>query len=495
MKTFPTTARQILERGQQGRTYLRLTLTVVSLAIFLDALDVSIVTIALPNIQRDLQLTTTELQWVPGIYVLAYAGFQLLGGRAADLLGRRRIFLLGAALFGLASFTTGMAHSGWLLILARGAQGIGAALTFPAAVSILTTTFAEGAQRNKALGIFMAMGAAGFTGGVILGGVVTTFLNWHWIFFLNIPVVLLILLLSRFVVPEGRSLARPQSYDLVGAVTVTAGLLLLVYAVTQVQEDGTSVVKTVGLFALAGVLLAGFLLIERWSKAPLMPLSILRSRLLCVASVASLALQGSVFGFLFICTLTLQEVVHFSPMNTSLALVPASIASALIGLFLAPWFMNRLGFRFTSVLGLLCLSGGITLFGRTSEAGDYVGTVLPSVVLALSGAGLAGPTLAVAAVSRIAPMEQGLAAGLQGTFLQAGGGLGLAITAVVVTASFAIGHAMAHASILSIAARLNSYHAGLLVSAGGAALGALVALVGLRKPPIDLEAEKEVLPV
>jgi Major Facilitator Superfamily len=297
--------------------------------------------------------------------------------------------------------------------------------------------------------------------------------------------VLLILLLSRFIVPEGRSPARPRSYDLTGAVTVTAGLLLLVYAVTQAQEDVTSVVKTVGLFALALVILAGFLLIERWSKAPLMPLSILRSRTLCVASVASLALQGSVFGFLFIYTLALQEVAHFSPVNTSLALVPASIASALIGLFLAPWFMNRLGLRLTSVLGLLCLSCGIALFLRIGEAGDYVGTILPAVVLALSGAGLAGPTLAVAAVLGIAPTEQGLAAGLQGTFLQAGGGLVLAITAVVVTASLAFGHAMAHTSIPEVRARLNGYHAGLLVAAGGAALGALIALVGIRKPPVD----------
>ncbi len=182
MKTSPVAEPQSLERSWQERTYRSLTLVVVSLAIFLDALDVSIVTIALPNIQRDLQLTTTQLQWVPGIYVLTYAGFQLLGGRAADLLGRRRIFLLGATLFGLASFTAGLAHSGWLLILARGGQGIGAALTFPAAVSILTTTFAEGAERNKALSVFGAIGAAGLTGGVILGGVVTTFLNWHWVF-------------------------------------------------------------------------------------------------------------------------------------------------------------------------------------------------------------------------------------------------------------------------------------------------------------------------
>lgn len=368
-------------------------------------------------------------------------------------------------------------------------------MTFPAAVSILTTTFAEGAQRNKALGIFGAMGAAGFTGRVILGGVVTTFLNWHWVFFLNIPFVLLILLLSRLVVPEGRPPARERSYDLAGAVTVTTGLLLLVYSMTQAQEGGTSVVKTLGLFALALLLLACFLLIERKSRAPLMPLRILRSRTLCAASAASLALQGSVFGFFFIYTLYLQEVLRYSPVNASLALAPASIASALIGLFVAPQIMNRLGLRQSAVVGLLCLACGIALLLRGGETGDYVGTILPSVVLALSGAGLAGPTLAVAAVSKIASTEQGLAAGLQGTFLQAGGGLGLAITAVMVTASIAFGHGTAQTSTPAIIAQINSYHTGLLVAAGGAVLGALIALVGIRKPSPELEARREHLPM
>ncbi len=364
VKTSPVTKQQNREQQEPGSTYRSLALVVVCLAIFLDALDVSIVTIALPNIQRDLQLTTTQLQWVPGIYVLTYAGFQLLGGRAADLLGRRRIFLLGAVLFGVASLTAGLAHNSWLLILARGGQGIGAALTFPAAVSILTTTFAEGAERNKALGIFSATGAAGFTGGLLLSGVVTTFINWHWVFFLNIPFVLLILMLSRLVVPEGRSLARPRSYDLAGAVTMTAGLLLLVYTLTQAQEGVALPVKTTGLFALALLLLTSFLLIERRSRAPLMPLRILRSRTLCAASAASLALQGSVFGFFFIYTLYLQEMLLYSPVNASLALAPASIASALIGLLVAPRLMNRLGLRQSAVLGLLCLACGIALLLR-----------------------------------------------------------------------------------------------------------------------------------
>jgi MFS family permease len=321
----------------------------------------------LPHIQFDLQLTTTEPQWIPGIYVLTYAGFQLLGGRAADLLGRRRIFLLGATLFGLASLTAGLAHSGWLLILARGGQGIGAALTFPSAVSILTTTFAEGSERNKALGVFSAMGAVGFTTGLVLSGVLTTFINWHWVFFMNVPLVLLILGISRLVVPEGRSIVQERSYDLAGAVSVTGGLLLLVYAVTQATEPGATPGKTGGLFALALVLLVCFILLEWWSKAPLMPLSMLRSRTLCAASAASLALQSSVFGFLFIYTLYLQEVLRYSPVNASLALVPASVASALIGLFVAPWFMNRLGLRLSSVLGLLCLACGIALFLKASS--------------------------------------------------------------------------------------------------------------------------------
>lgn len=470
------------KQGIQTGAWRSLVLVVVSLAIFLDALDVSIVTIALPHIQLDLRLTTAELQWVPGIYVLVYAGLQLLGGRAADLLGRRRIFLIGATLFGVASLTAGLSYNGWLLILARGGQGIGAALTFPSAVSILTTTFAEGPERNKALGAFSAMGAAGFTAGLVFGGVLTTFINWHWVFFINIPFVLLILLLARLVVPEGRSPAIRQSYDLAGAVTVTAGLLLLVYAVTQVNEGGATAGKTGGLFALALIFLACFVLIEWRSRVPLMPLGILRSRTLCAASVASLALQGSIFGFLFIYTLSLQEVLRYSPVNASLALVPASIASALIGLFVAPWFMNRLGLRLSSVLGLLCLACGIALFMRIGEAGDSVGIILPPVVIAMSGGSLAGPTLAIAAVSGIKPTEQGLAAGLQGTFLQAGGGLGLAIT----TVSLVFGHGSVRTS--EALAQLNGYHIGLLVAAAGAVLGALIALAGIRKPSVHLEA-------
>src|SRR6266852_7975709 len=381
MKTPSLTEQRSEQREKRTERWRSLAVVVVSMAVFLDTVDVSIVNVALPTIKLNLQLTTTDLQWVPGVYVLTYAGFMLLGGRAADLLGRRRIFLLGATLFGLASLTGGLANSGWLLIVARGVQGIGAALTMPSAVSILTTTFAEGPERNKALGIFSATGGAGFTCGLVLGGVLTNFISWHWVFLVNVPVVLLILLLTRIVVPASRSMVQERSYDLAGAVTVTGGLLLLVYAMTQANESSATPLKTGGLLALALVLLGCFILIERRSRSPLMPLRIFRSHTLVASSVASLTLLGSFFGFLFICTLYLQDVLHYSPVLASLALVPASIIAIPVSQFVAPWFMNRVGLRFSAVLGLLCLLSSIALFLRIGASADYAGIILPSTIL------------------------------------------------------------------------------------------------------------------
>ena len=239
MKTQSLSGRLPEQRSERADTWQRrVALLLVCIAVFLDALDTSIVNVALPSIQRDLHMTTLDLPWVPGAYFLTYGGFLLLGGRAADLLGRRRIFLIGTALFGLASLLCGLANSGWLLLLARGMQGIGAALTLPSAISIITTTFAEGPERNKALSIFSATGASGFSLGLVIGGVLTTFINWHWVFFVNIPFVLLVLLLARVVINESQLMADARSYDIAGAVTVTGGLLLLGYAITQANQPG-----------------------------------------------------------------------------------------------------------------------------------------------------------------------------------------------------------------------------------------------------------------
>lgn len=448
---------------------------VVSMAIFLDTVDVSIVNVALPDLQRGLHLSTADLQWVPGIYGLTNAGFLLLGGRAADLLGRRRIFLLGAALFGLASFTGGLANSGWLLILARGVQGVGAALTMPAATSIITTTFAEGPERNQALGIFSATGGAGFTCGLVIGGLLTSFISWHWVFLVNVPFVLLILLLARNVVPQDRLLMeRERSYDLAGAILVTGGLLLLVYALTQAGESGATPLKTGGLLVLAIFLLVLFVLVEQRSRAPLMPLHIFRSRNLSMVCVVSFTLLASFFSFLFVFTLYLQNVLHYSPIQASLALLPTSVLSILTSQFVSPRLMNRFGVRLTISLGMLCLLSGSLLFLMIGTANNYFGIILPSTLLTISfGMSLCVPALGVATVIGIEQTEQGLAAGLQGTWAQGGGGLGVAVTAAVVSASTVPGAA--------IVQQLYGLHLGLIVITVCAAIGMLLAFIGIQK--------------
>lgn len=480
--TAPCPAEQCsAQQEKRAERWRFLAVVVVSMAIFLDSLDVSIVNVALPNIQRDLALSTIDLPWVQGAYLLTYAGLMLLGGRAADLLGRRRIFLLGAALFGLASLASGLATSGWLLILARGGEGIGAALTAPSAVSILTTTFAEGPERNKALGVFSATGGVGFTFGLVFGGVLTNFISWHWVFLVNVPVVVLILGLSLLVVPEGRSMGGMRSYDSAGVVTVTGGLLLLVYAITQANAGDATLEKTTGLATLAFFLLVCFIIIEWRSKAPLMPLSIFRSHTLSASSVVLFTLLGSFFSFLLIYTLYLQEVLRSSPLLTSLLLLPGSVLTIPISQFVAPWLMNRLGVRLSSVLGMVCLFSGIALFLGSGASANYVGIILPSTILCQISMGICIPTLSIAAVIGIAQTEQGLAAGLQGTVGQAGGGIMLAITGAVVAVNTAAVHSKASTSAPSAVAQLSGLHTGLLVLAGGAALGALIALVGIQQ--------------
>ncbi|WP_220208925.1 MFS transporter [Reticulibacter mediterranei] len=466
------------ERTEQGEKRAErwrwMLVIVVSMAIFLDTVDVSIVNVALPDLQRGLHLTTADLQWVPGIYGLTNAGFLLLGGRAADLLGRRRIFLLGATLFGLASFTGGLANSGWLLILARGVQGVGAALTMPAATSIITTTFAEGPERNQALGIFSATGGAGFTCGLVIGGLLTSFIGWHWVFLVNVPFVLLILLLARNVVPQDRSpIERERSYDLAGAILVTGGLLLLVYALTQAGESGATPLKTGTLLILAIFLLILFVLVEQRSRTPLMPLHIFRSRNLSVVCVVSFTLLASFFSFLFVFTLYLQNVLHYSPIQASLAQLPTSILSIVTSQFVSPRLMNRFGVRLTISLGMLCLLCGALLFFMGGAANNYLGIILPTLLAFSFGMALCVPALGVATVIGIEQTEQGLAAGLQGTWAQGGGGLGVAMTAAVVSAS-----TVPSAAIVQ---QLYGLHLGLIVVAVCAAIGMMLAFIGIQK--------------
>ncbi|HEX7735111.1 MAG TPA: MFS transporter [Ktedonobacteraceae bacterium] len=408
-----------------------------------------------------------------------------MGGRSADLFGRRRIFLIGSALFGLASLICGLSSSGWLLILARGVQGIGAALTLPSALSILTTTFAEGPRRNQAIGIFLATGASGFSLGLLLGGLLTTLLSWHWVFYVNLPFALLILLLGPVMIKESRSQLRSRSYDLAGAVTVTAGVLLLVYAITQSTQHGATLWKTIGLFAASLLLLVVFVLIEWRSKEPLIPLRIFRSRTTTAANVGSFALLGSFFSFMFIVTLYLQDMLHYSPLLASLAVLPAGLASIPVAALLTPRLINRLGMKLSTALGLFCLAIGIALFMRIGESSDYLGGILlPTLLVIPLGLGIGHTALSIAAVSGIANEEQGLAAGLQSTALMVGGGLWLAVTTAVAVGSSEQTQASASQTGAAVVqAQLNGYHLGLLVVALVAAAGALIALLGVQNPP------------
>ena len=480
MKLAPRVNIRPMTGGKQTVAWQWIVAVLVSMAVFLDTVDVSIINMALPTLKLDLQLATAEVPWVQGAYLLTNAGLQLLGGRSADLFGRRRIFLLGILLFGLSSLTCGLAHNGWQLLLARGAQGIGAAMMFPSAISILTTTFAEGPERSKALGIFSATAGAGFSCGLVVGGVVTTFISWHWIFFVNVPLVALIVLLTRLAVPEDRPAAQARSYDLAGALTATAGLLLLVYTITQAPEPSATLARTIGLFLLAGTLLVMFVLIERRASVPLLPLRLFRSSTLCAANASMFILLGTLFGFLFLFTFALQDVLHYSPLDASLALLPGSILSLLASRFLAPVLVNRLGMKWSSVIGQLSMMAGFVLFLRIGIGSNYIGGVLPSALFVLGGMGIVNPSLALAGVSGIEKTEQGLAAGLQGAVGAAGGGVGVAIITVVVATTMAIPLDVPRTGSM-IVALTSGLHAGLLVEAAGAVLGALMTLVGIRK--------------
>ena len=466
------------KQGKRAGSWRWMVAVVVSMAIFLDTVDVSIINVAMPNMQRDLQLTTTELQWVPGAYVLTNAGLQLLGGRAADLLGRRRN--LSDRHCTLRTVFSDRGAGAERVAVGSGARSAGhrSGNMFPSAVSIITTTFTEGPERSKALGIFSAVAGIGFSLGLVLGGLLTSFISWHWVFFVNVPIAVLIVTLTLLLVPEGYAPRDTRSYDLAGALTVTAGLLLLVYTITQANDSEATPAKTAGLFLLAFGLLVVFIFIERGSRAPLMPLRIFQTSTIRAANGAFLLLLGSFFGYLLAFTLSLQEVLHYSPLYASLALLPGSVASALTSWFIVPRLLKRVGMKLTCVLGLVCLMSGIMLFTRIEADSTYVWVILPAVLLAQVGMGIGHPALSLAGVSGIEPTEQGLAAGLQGSMGAAGAGLGLAVVSAVVAAMMT--PALHTATGSATAAQLSGLHAGLMVAAGGAALGALIAFVGLR---------------
>jgi EmrB/QacA subfamily drug resistance transporter len=451
-----------------------LVLALVSAAILFDALDLSITQIALPSIQKDLKLSPAALQWVPNAYVLTYGGLLLLGGRAADLGGRRRVFVGGLALFAAMSLVCGLAPSAAVLVMARGLQGVGAAMTVPAAVSIIATTFAEGPPRNRALGVFAASASAGFSVGLVLGGVLTDVLDWRWIFLVKVPVVALVAVVALRAIDDGRSPSAPRgSYDAAGAAASASGLLLLVFVITQLAHRTVSPAAVLVAALLAVGLLAGFAVHERRTEAPLLPLSLFRLGTLRAADLASLTVLAAPFGFSYVSTLYYQDVQGHSPLATGLALLPGAVLSAFVSRYVAPALVARVGLRTAAVGGMALVSAGFAgLLGIAADA-SYLTTLLPTSIVCLGlGMGIAYPVFTIGAVTGVEDEEQGVAAGIQNTALQVGGGLGLAIVAGAVAAR--LGDARdTHALV-------DALRVGAAVGALLPLLGAVVALVGLR---------------
>jgi EmrB/QacA subfamily drug resistance transporter len=408
---------------------------VLAVSYFMTVIDLTIVNVALPTIGRKLHFSETNLQWVVTAYGLTFGGFLLLGGRAADLLGRRRIMMIGLAIFTAASLACALATTDTFLIVMRGIQGFGAAIVLPAALSIVMNMFPEGAERNKALGAWGAVAASGATFGLILGGLLTRYLGWEYIFFLNVPIGLAALVLARRIVPESRLDVTRRRYDPFGAFTVTSGLLVLVYALSQAPQHGWGSVRTISLLAAAAMLVLAFIVIETRVEAPLLPLRIFRLPTVAGANAVGLLLGASFFGFIFVGTLYMQQVLGYSALQTGLAWLAASVTSvALAGLSQA--LVTRISAKLVMAVGMGLIGGGILWTTAAPVDGRFWHDLAGPFFVAGAGTAFAFIPVSIAALAGIAAKEAGLASGLLNTSQQVGGAIGVAIASTVAATHF-----------------------------------------------------------
>jgi EmrB/QacA subfamily drug resistance transporter len=408
-------------------------LLLISVAQLMVILDATVVNVALPSVGRALELDQSSLAWVVNAYTLIFGGFLLLGGRAADLLGRRRVFLVGLVIFSAASLVGGLAQNEATLIIARGVQGLGGAIISPAALSILTVTFAEGSERNRALGIWGAIAGGGAAVGLLLGGLLTEYVGWRWCFFVNVPVGIVAVLAIPRILAESRIDAATRNYDAAGAVTATAGLVLLVYATVSASEEGWGSTQTLACFAAAAVLLALFLLIEaRLAAEPLVPLGVFRNRTLSGANLVMLLVGLGLFGVFFFLSLYMQQVLGYSALRAGVSYLPLT-AVIIVSSGLASFLMGRVGVKPLMIIGLIVASAGLYLFSRISVEGDYPTEILPAMLVMAAGMGFVFVPGTTAAVAGVEPAIAGLASALVNTAQQIGGALGLAILTYVAT--------------------------------------------------------------
>ena len=407
-------------------------LVLVCVAQFMVVLDASIVNVALPTIGSALDFSESNLPWVLNAYVLTFGGFLLLGGRLADFLGRRRMFMSGLVLFALASLAGGLATSAGQLIAARAVQGLGGAILSPAALSILITTFPDGAERNKALGIWGAIAGSAGAVGVLLGGVLTEGLGWEWVLWVNVPIGVIAAAVAPMIIGESRSESERRHFDIAGAVSITAGLSILVYAVLEANSAGWGSFRTIALLAASAALIAGFVLIERRSSAPLVPFRIFRLRTLTGANVVGLLLGASLFSMFYFISLYMQQVLGYSAIKAGVSYLPLAI-TIIISAGVASQLVTRVGFKRVLAAGMVLIAVGLVWFSQISVDGSYGADILGPSLLAGLGLGFSFVPVTIAAVAGVADRDSGLASGLINTSQQVGGAVGLAVLAAVST--------------------------------------------------------------
>ena len=450
-----------------------LALYVLCLASLMIVLDVTIVGVALPSIREDLGFSETSLAWVVNGYLLTYGGFLLLGGRLGDLFGHRRLFVLGISVFTLASLACGLATTQWFLVAARSVQGFGGAVASAVSLSLMMGLFTEPAERAKAMGIFGFVASGGGSIGVLLGGILTDALSWHWIFLVNVPIGILVVLLTLRLVPSASPAAANGRLDIAGAVTITASLMLAVYAIVNGNEKGWTSAQTLGVLGASAAFFVAFLAIESHVRAPLVPLRLFKLRNLSTASVVGVLWSGAMFAWFFMAALYLQLVLGYSPLQIGLAFLPGNVIMGALSIGLSAKLVMRYGLKKPLVTGLLFASAGLLLLVRAPVDGTFVADVLPSMILLGLGAGMAFNPVLLAAMGDVDPPEAGLASGVVNTSFMMGGAVGLAVLA---SAAASRTTTLVDAGHSQIAALTGGYHLafllGAIFAAGAAAIGA-----------------------
>jgi EmrB/QacA subfamily drug resistance transporter len=452
-------------------------LAVVGTAFFMTVLDVSIVNVALPTIGDKLDFSRGNLQWVVTAYALTFGGFLMLGGRAADLLGRRSVFIVGVVLFSLASLACGLASSEGVLIGARAVQGLGGAIISPAALSIVSATFIEGAERNKALGIWGALGGSGAAVGVLLGGVLTSYAGWEWIFFVNVPVGALVVALAPRLIRESRVEAAERRYDPFGAIAITGGLALLVYTISRAPFVGWGSARTILLLVAAGALIAAFLVIERTVSQPLMPFQIFRVRTVAGANIVGALLGAALFANFFVLTLYVQNVLHYSALRAGVTFL-ATAGTAVLAAGVAQALVTRVGVKPILAVGLALLTAGMVWYTQIPVDGSYWPDLLPGYLFVGIGIAFAFVPVTIAALAGVAEREAGLASGLINTAQQIGGGIGVAVASTVFTSHIGSGRA-------SLQTLTDGYALAFWTLAGFGVAGFLATLVFIRREELE----------